>query len=129
MMLSSASRCCGCVIGLERCRDRGFGHTSDALSNIFRSRIKALGRKALGARLPCDVLKNLTSGIFSHIKPAGRCIARPVFSSFAGLADKIVLKVAARKRACNQTSQEQAHPCDEKRVLLDGLEYRFAGTV
>jgi hypothetical protein len=129
MMFSSVSRCCGCVVGLECGRDRSLGHTSDALPNIFRSHIKAPGREALGARLPCDILKNLASGVFSHIKAAGRCIARPVFSSFAGLADKVVLKAAARKGACNQTSQEQAHTRDEKRVLLDGLEYRFAGTV
>jgi hypothetical protein len=99
------------------------------LPNIFRGRIKALGREALGARLPCDVLKNFTGGVFSHIKAAGRCIARPFFCSFASVADKIVFKLAARKRARNQTSQEQAHTRDEKRVLLDGLEYRFAGTV
>ena len=68
------------------------GNASHALSEIFGGRIEAVYGETFGARLPCYVLENLTSGAFGRIKTAGCGFTHPIFGSFAGLTGKIVLQ-------------------------------------
>src|ERR1700716_1365728 len=88
-----------------------------------------VGVEAFGSSLPSCLFISLANCIPGSLKPLA-CGGLPTtFDRVARLANQIVLKFRARKHTGDQSPDGRTDACNQKGVLFDLLEQRFAGAI
>jgi hypothetical protein len=115
------------VIWIESGRDCAFGNASYALPDILGGGVQSLWGQTFRPCLPSHILNYFAGGALCGLKALGCRLLRTPFRCRAGFSHKVLLDLAPRKRACDQTTKKKPNSGDQDWILFDGIQESLSG--